>query len=225
MGLVRSAPCAVTIMIRHITTDTPLLSAIAPRTPEWYAERAKRLTASDFAASVGINPYMSRQALWRTKMGLEPKFEGNEATAYGEANEANAIAGYEFVTGNTVVSCGLVVHPDHSWLGASPDGFVAAGSGCIESKCRFNGTLFESVPDYYMPQVQGVMECADKEWCDFFSWIPGKVKIFRVYRSAEYWAWMFPLLETFWQQVQKGTETPRARRPTFSGKVEVEEVT
>jgi hypothetical protein len=64
-------------------------------------ERDGRITASIFASAIGIG-YDSRQKLWRQLTGREPRFEGNEATQWGNDNEHHAIDAYEIYTGNLV---------------------------------------------------------------------------------------------------------------------------
>lgn len=138
-------------------------------------------------------------------------FAGNAATDYGTENEPNAIFAYEVKTGWLVFSTGFWTHPEHDWIGASPDGFVDA-SGCVECKCPVNGQTHSEVPAYYYAQVQGVLHCTGRDWCDFVSWTPAALNIIRVTRSLDYWNWMFPLLQEFWGYVQSDTQPPRLKR-------------
>ena len=43
---------------------------------------------------------------------------------------------YEYHTGNEVTETGLIVHPTHQFLAASPDGLIGL-DGCIEIKCPY----------------------------------------------------------------------------------------
>lgn len=207
-----------------------MTTALVQGSDAWHAERAERLTGSRFAAAMGISPYQSRQALWRDYMGLEPPFEGNDATEWGSAREPDAIFAYECETGALVQSTGLHVYRD-DWIAVSPDGLV--GEGCIEAKCPYSGRIHEEVPAHYMPQVQGVVEVLDRPWCDFvstlFAWDGAgfyvtEQRILRVHRSAEYWRWMRPLLDEFWECVAERREPKRRKKPVFGGEINVERI-
>jgi len=52
------------------------------RSDEWYKLREQRLTASDVATAIGMNPYSSRADLVYKKSGGPNTFKGNEATKY-----------------------------------------------------------------------------------------------------------------------------------------------
>ena len=80
-----------------------------------------------------------------------------------------------------------------------------AGPGILEIKCPFNrGRPEDAVPPkhaiwYYMPQLQGLMDIFDREWCHLFVWTPchGSV-IFLIDRDRRYWAACFDVLADFW---------------------------
>ncbi len=132
-------------------------------------KRSGRLTASNFAAAMGLNPYMSRQKLYRQLMGLEPKFEGNEMTQWGQDHEQDAVDAYEAEMGvictNTGENQKFVIPPDLDWLGCTPDGFTQ--KGLVEFKCPYSQELYQNVPGYYMPQIQGQMLITGMLVCDF----------------------------------------------------------
>ena len=172
------------------------------------------MTASNFAAAIGVNPYISRQKLYREIIGEEPPFEGNDMTAYGTEHEPDAVFAYEAHTGALTEETGFWVHPEHDWLGASPDRLVG-DAGLLEAKCKFSGELWETVPGHYMAQIQGQLVIANRLFCDFVSWSPTGLAIFRVPLSGEYWNAMFPLLEKFWQSVINLEEPKRAKKPVM----------
>jgi putative phage-type endonuclease len=118
--------------------------------------------------------------------------------------------------------------PPHGWLGASPDGLIGGlgvpepeprsshatipdvrggkeGAGILEIKCPFNkGRPEEAAPPehaiwYYIPQLQGLMDVFDREWCDLYVWTPrGGSASFRVHRDRAYWSACFSVLADFW---------------------------
>ncbi|CAM4568373.1 unnamed protein product [Leuciscus chuanchicus] len=70
---------------------------------------------------------------------LYPTFTGNTATQHGKENETNVTTLMES-RGHTVEKRGLVVHPDHPWLGASPDGILDS-TQLPEIKCPFKSSM------------------------------------------------------------------------------------
>ena len=157
---------------------------IEQRTPEWFKQRKGKITGSVAGAALGVNPYMTPMQLIRRMVreyhGLESEFTGNIATEYGTLHEP--LAQMEFVTkhGYAVHEVGFYVHPDYSWLGASPDGIFENNMGeqCIlEIKCPFglrNDLLpefksLEQQPHYYA-QVQIEMACAGIKQAHFYQW-------------------------------------------------------
>jgi len=188
---------------------------------EWFAERAERLTASRFAAAMGICPYTSRQKLYREYMGLDEPFLGNEATKWGQDHEKDAIYALECETGLLAEKTGFWVHPDYHWLGGSPDGLI--GGSLIEVKCPYyKNEPHQEVPIGYMAQIQGCMEIAGYEWCLFGSWTEYDFTLFKVDRNKEYWDFMLPKLEEFWGYVQEGKEPKRKKKTYFEGEIKVE---
>lgn len=99
----------------------------------------------------------------------EDDFEGNDATRWGTANEANAIEAYTAHTGQAVTPVGLVAHPTLPWCAASPDGLLG-DDGLLEVKCpyyqQFKGP-HQAVPPHYYLQVQQQLQCAQREWAHY----------------------------------------------------------
>lgn len=179
-------------------------------TPEWFAQREGKLTASTFGAAAGMGPD-SRQKVWRRHNGMEPKFMGNAATDWGIENEPVALAAYQVATGVFGDLVGFVPHPTMAWLGGSPD-FYAGERGMGEIKCPYSAVIYPTIPVYYMAQMQGLMEVCDKDWCDFTVWTPESMSIRRVERSADYWDWLHIKLADWWMYVIAGVEPPRAKK-------------
>ena len=154
------------------------------RTPEWFAQRKGKITGSAAGAALGLNPYMTRMQLIRRMVreahGLDNEFNGNIATEYGSLHEP--LAQMEFVTkhGYAVHEVGFYVHPDYSWIGASPDGIFENNMGeqCIlEIKCPFGlrndltpqFKTIEQQPHYYA-QLQLEMACTGLKQTYFYQW-------------------------------------------------------
>jgi len=100
----------------------------------------------------------------------------NAAMQWGIDNEDDAIAAYEFHTGNTVERVGFVDHPSIDMAGASPDGRVN-DDGLVEIKCPNTATHIAflrtgKIPGNYQKQMLWQMACDGRDWCDFTSYDP-----------------------------------------------------
>ncbi len=178
-------------------------------------EREGRITGSVFAAAIGVNPYTSRQKLYREMKGIDPQFEGNEKTQWGNDHEQDAVDAYEAHTGNIVSRSGdrqeFIIHPDYDYLGCTPDGYV--GPILTEYKCPYSQEIYREIPGYYMPQLQGQMEICTREGAHFVCWTPYELAIWHVEASKEYWEWMLGLLESFRDSLLNDFEPKRRKKP------------
>ena len=187
----------------------------------WLALRSSRLTASAFSNACGFWRG-GRNELWEEKLGLAEPFAGNDATEWGSGKEDEAVEAYKQLTGADVSHMLFrVLSPDEAelWLGASPDGLIAAPGaadvdphtgmppGVLEIKCPWNkgdpigAKPYPRAPWYYVPQVQGLMAVFDRQWCDLFCYtVEHGSAIYRVERDPEYWAMMYRALSDFWWQ-------------------------
>ena len=192
------------------------------QSPEWFKERSKRLTASDFGSAAGLKKsYKSRQKLWRLKTGRDEPEEANEFMLFGSEHEPIALHAYEALSGNLVDDCPLILHPDYSFLGSSPDGIVDSIL-CLEIKCRAREP-HESITDQFVAQCIGQLACTALKEIHFFSWSPYGQRLWRLTWSQEYWDWLFPFLEEFWEYVQKDIEPPRLKKKRqYDGKLNIE---
>lgn len=172
----------------------------------WFLAREQCITASKFGVICEVDRYATCCSLWELKTGRlqvedddDDEEEENEHTARGILFECVAIAFYEKIMQVKVEKVGFARKPPY---GASPDGMVLEGSlppRLLEIKCPA-WNLHETIPDTYMCQIQGQMEIWDEEWCDFCSWHQQHgMRVWRVKRNPQYWAWMEPQLARFHQ--------------------------
>lgn len=175
------------------------------RTEEWFKKRKGRVTGSNVGAILGLNKYKTADDVLREMVrafhGAEREFTGNAATEWGTFNEDGAQSEYEMVTGNKVEETGFHVHPEHDWLGASPDGLVGA-NGVVEIKCPFGkrkGGEFKTLSEqeHYAAQVQIEMYCTGRQWCDFYQWAPHDAMLERVDFDPLFIEWALPILSKF----------------------------
>ena len=153
------------------------------RTPEWFAERLGKITASRIADVVGKTKsgsygaarknYMAELLCQRLTGQQEEKFT-SAAMQHGTDTEPAARAMYMLETGTDVTETGFIPHPTIAMSGASPDG-LAGEDGLIEIKCPNTATHLEFLqsrkPKHeYLLQLQWQMSCTERQWCDFVSY-------------------------------------------------------
>ena len=171
-------------------------------TPEWFAEKCGKVTASkiaDVMATTKTGPGAARknymgQLLTERLTGVIVETFTNSAMQWGTDTEPRARAMYELQTGYEVEQIGFVPHPIISGTGASPDGLVSY-NGLLEIKCPQTITHVETlsgakIDRKYLLQMHWQMICAEREWCDFVSFDPRlpaamQLHIQRVERDAE----------------------------------------
>lgn len=154
--------------LKWLTNQVNLLSKI--KQPEqksnlWLQMRNDMITASDWAAAIGKNPYSTRNKLIRGKCGEKQFFFGKHMQ-HGVKYESVANAIYEYRNKVEVIEFGLLPHPKYNFLGASPDGITKNGI-MLEIKCPPKRVITGEPPLYYWIQVQGQLEVCDLDRCDF----------------------------------------------------------
>lgn len=157
---------------------------IVQGSPEWFAQRVGKVTASrlaDVLAKIKSGEAAAR-ANYRAELVAErltgKVAEGfsNAAMKWGTDCEPLARAAYEAETGYFVQEVAMIPHPKIDMSGASPDGLVLA-DGQIEIKCpetkKHIATMMAGeAPAEYIPQMQWQMACTGRAWCDFVSFDP-----------------------------------------------------
>lgn len=153
--------------------------------PEWFAARAGRATASEFSTvqsegrkngtpSLGRQKYAMRLAIERLTGTVEQ--QGSfKATDHGHEFEPMARMAYEAKSGNVVDEVSFIKHPS-LMAGSSPDGLIDEDGG-LEIKCPANRdvhahTLRFGMPEEHIPQVQGNLWVTGRKWWDFVSYNP-----------------------------------------------------
>ena len=168
------------------------------RSPEWFAQRNERITASDTGVVLNENKYEPQFQFILNKV-FGRTFKGDIKTTHGRRFEQSAILTYELYHNVTVRDFGLMDHQNGiGFLAASPDGICEAidcfgkksplVARMLEIKCPLvrqvhtSGTIKDHIcPLYYWDQVQLQLECCDLEECDFV-----QCKIIEYSGRAEY---------------------------------------
>lgn len=153
-------------------------------TPEWFAQRCGKATASRMAdvmakTKTGVSQMRvnyAAQLIAERLTGVVAESYTNGAMQWGTDTEPEARDAYCFYQGVKVELAEFVTHPSISMAGASPDGYVSS-DGLVEIKCPNTAThidtlLGRSVPGKYLHQIQFQLACTDRQWCDFVSYDP-----------------------------------------------------
>ncbi|WP_262027111.1 lambda exonuclease family protein [Microvirga sp. Mcv34] len=160
------------------------MDEILQGTPEWFAARLGKVTASRVADVIAKTKtgwgasranYMAELVAERLTGASADKFS-NAAMQWGTEQEPEARAAYEFRVGVDVVQVGFVPHPSILMSGASPDGLIGE-DGLVEIKCPNTAThidtlISQTIPGKYVTQMLWQMACTGRQWCDFISYDP-----------------------------------------------------
>lgn len=155
------------------------------RTKEWFEYRYNRITASDMATAIDLNPYESVEGFICKKCDPDFPFLDNEFVFHGKKYEQIATQLYEHIYNNKVTEFGCVPSDKYKFLGASPDGICSKATldskfsdmigTMLEIKCPYvrkiktKGKIAGTIcPFYYYCQVQQQLECCDLDYCDFW---------------------------------------------------------
>lgn len=191
------------------------------RSAEWYESRKGRITASRVGAILGLSKYRAAadvlREMVREHFDAPREFAGNEATRYGEAHEADALAAYEQRFAVMVEPCGLVPHPMHDFLAASPDGLVGE-HGLVECKAPYLAR-YTTPSAEYVAQMQLQMECAERDWCDFVIWREGEpIIVERIARDPNWLTRDLTALQSFIAKYNETIESPELAAPYLADK-------
>ncbi len=160
------------------------MTEIVQGSPEWFAMRLGKVTASkvaDVVAKTKSGPAASRanymaQLIAERLTGTVAESYTNAAMQHGTETEPEARAAYEFYQGVAVQEVAFVTHPTIDQAGCSPDGLVG-DDGLVEIKCpqtaaHLETLLGQAVPGKYDTQMQFQMACTGRKYCDFVSYDP-----------------------------------------------------
>jgi putative phage-type endonuclease len=198
---IKPSTTSTTSIIKPITINQPITDAdyatrvdifnklrqiVLPeqRSKEWFEMRNNKITASDCGAVLGENKY-EPQFNFILKKVFGSTFETNDSCYHGKKFENVVTLMYEYNYDTIVDEFGLLGHPEHLFLGASPDGICGPYKRdgktksplvgrMLEIKCplfrkiKYEGEVKgEICPIYYWCQVQQQLECCNLDECDF----------------------------------------------------------
>jgi putative phage-type endonuclease len=200
------------------------------RSLEWFAQREDKLTSSDAATVLNINPYQKPHEVLFKKCGYDLKpFTGNIATLHGQRYEDYAIEKYCRVMGYKNYNFGMISYTDvhdlhlqnkqeseYYFLAGSPDGIAVDSEDItgepilLEVKCPYRRKIeMNKCPTYYYPQVQLNMFICGLKKADFIEYKPGTsseddeiLNIVRINYDQNWLTKNLPTLKNFWKDVE-----------------------
>ena len=147
------------------------------RTKEWYERRYQIMTASNLWQTLGSDSQKNRFIYDKCKpLSLdivESKWMTTEGSLHwGVKYEPLTTMVYERLTGARVELFGCMVHREHTFLGASPDGIVVNPESplygrLVEIKNIYNREMDGVPSEAYWIQIQAQLACCDLDFCDF----------------------------------------------------------
>lgn len=200
-------------------------------------KRKGRVTGSSVGAILGVDPNRTRddvmRAMVRSYCGAPEEvdeFLENTIFAYGKFHEDGARAEFEMETGLQVEPCGFFVHPEHDWLGASPDGLIGEHA-VFECKCpwgkRGDATPVSFKPlvdqQHYYAQVQFEMACTGRKHAHFYQWAPNGAAHAFVSYDAAFVDQAIPVLRLFYEEYLRERAKPERHLEPKRQVIETEE--
>jgi len=172
--------------------------------PEWFKARLGIPTASEFAAVKAKGEGKTRRTYMMKLIGeilTGECMEGfsNSHMERGKDMEPDARNLYSFRMDVEPVQIGFV---RNGRKGASPDSLIGADGMCeIKTKLphlQAEVLLADKLPPEHLPQCQGNLWVAEREWIDFVSYWP-RMPLFvkRVYRDESYISMLAKEVDSF----------------------------
>jgi len=158
-------------------------------TPEWFAIRKGKMTASRAQAigngSKGLDTYIIDMMADNYSSG---EYEGYTNAHVERGNELEELArqAYSLETGNAVKQVGFVEY--NEFAGCSPDGLIGEDGG-IEIKCQADKKHFrlilngeKEIDSSYLWQIQMSLLVTGRKWWEFIAYNPNFEKSLLVFR-------------------------------------------
>jgi putative phage-type endonuclease len=153
----------------------------AQHSPEWFAVKAGKWSASNAATIMGGLDTSGLSSLvqdiaWERVFGATDSGFRSDAMERGIALESEARRWYEQETGCAVEEVAFVAHAKLPTVGWSPDGMIEEG-GAVEIKCPLHKAWMAcrkamKVPAEYRWQTRWGMWVGQLEWQDFVMYHP-----------------------------------------------------
>ena len=167
-----------------------LIDDLEQGSSEWRAWRKGVIGASDAPKIMGENPWGSRSSLLDEKLGLVREFQGNAKTR--EGNSLEGVARKTLATKFKMkLSPTIVQDAKEPFFAASLDAISSNHKNLFEIKAGVKAyehtKLTQSVPDYYIGQLQHMLMVTEMDSLIYAVYRPDKPLLtLEVYRNESY---------------------------------------
>ncbi len=189
-----------------------------PLTTEQLAIRRERISATDVAVILALNPWKTPADLWLEKTQDVEPLEESEPMAVGNMVESPLI---DWCAASLGVQpdreLGTIIHPDYDWLCATPDAGIVGQARGIEAKSggivrgfveadKWGAADTDEVPQEYWCQCQVQMACCqwDGVWLAALIAGRGRVRYFIPRDNAAIAAMIDAAYQWYEQHMQTG---------------------
>lgn len=177
---------------------------------QWKKEKRLKIGSSEAAAIMGVAYKDTPLSLYERKLNDVEIIE-NEDMIRGKVLEPVA-RDYFNLEFNCRYEPVCIQSLEHDFAMASLDGYdPSAHPEIIEIKCPKNG-VHESVPEYYMPQLQHQMMVSGAERVVYFSWHNGSGKPIWIDRDEEYIKTLVEKEKEFYERLLRFDPPPFTER-------------
>lgn len=171
--------------------------------PEWLDWRKNRITATDAATLLGVNPYCTPYKLWQRKTGQAEEQAVNSAMLRGQRDEP--IARDLFIKESKINMTPCCIESEYNpFLGASLDGISDCGRYLLEIKSQpIDRVKKEGIPEYHMCQMQHQLLCTEPmaKICFYVSIWDGEIHVQEVYPDTKWMKEYIPKANEFWKKI------------------------
>jgi len=184
----------------------------------WLEARRQRISGTDWATILGLNPWKSAQQLYLEKTGqVSDEIEDNNAMYWGRMLEGTIIKAYEEKNLYRVEQPGLLYHHEHDFVCGTPDGLAYDQdmlSHGLEIKtatiknAKYMSNWDSQPPIHYQWQCRAYMFLTDLPRWDLAVLINGSdYRQYTLYRDELLENAAFNVIRLFWvEYVLKGIE-------------------
>ena len=193
-----------------------LPTAAGSLSPEWFALRWSRITASRLAGAVGLSPYGTPEDMfWQMIQQPDHQVAANAAMREGSAEEWFAVQRFAHWTGFEVCESPYRTHERYPFLGLTPD-ILGRRRGPLDpgvpewflGECKMpHFLLYDYPPIYYVVQqflqmsgynmAENHLNCVCK--------ITGGARIWHIEWSDRFWAYIIRRAIYFWRSLKNGS--------------------
>lgn len=182
---------------------------------EWHKWRAEGIGSSHAPIIMGVSPWKTPLQLYEWYASGSPKEESNFAIERGRDLEPVARAQYEMIHDCDMPPATLV-HPEHSFLRASLDGYSAEKKIILEIKCPGREdhavALSKKIPGKYYAQLQHQMLVSGAEVVHYYSFDGAAGVLVEVARDEDYIEELLKAETLFWERVVSRNPPPLSER-------------